>query len=500
MKISLKNIGPIKDFSFNLDKDLSIIFGENNIGKSYAITAIYLIIKTFGRLSVDRPGFGLEMVLYIKDIKLPENIEISGGLRNLIDLVNNAESLAIDSLISIKKSEINFTQEYSKILKDLITDTYLGELKKAFDNSFESLDLLANKFSNEGLEIKLEFSDLVFTIAYIQKEFVIKDLKMGKDIFIRKVRTNRAPVVADERITVYFNQRKKNLEIDIMKGLIPYINTLSYEVSQQVRKMYFLPASRSGLYQALSTFSAVIAELSKKRTFLSKKIELPNISEPVSDYFLYLSGINTKLSTNKYKKVIDNIESNILKGKVSFNNESKKIVFTPDGVEIELDLSHTSSMVAEIAPIVAFLKYIIATKKNPNEDLFDRRGRANTAPAYVIFVEEPEAHLHPKVQVELMELFVQLIKMDVKLVLTTHSNYMFNKLSNLILAKEIDHNKIESFLLKYVEGEGSVIDDDIMKVTEDGIIDSNFADVAEMLYNERIDIYEKLNESSPDAN
>jgi len=42
MKISIRNFGPISSFDFDLLKDLNVIFGKNNIGKSYAITAIYL--------------------------------------------------------------------------------------------------------------------------------------------------------------------------------------------------------------------------------------------------------------------------------------------------------------------------------------------------------------------------------------------------------------------------------------------------------------------------
>jgi predicted ATPase len=45
MLIKIRNFGPIKEFDFDLDKDLIAIFGKNNIGKSYAISASYLLIK-----------------------------------------------------------------------------------------------------------------------------------------------------------------------------------------------------------------------------------------------------------------------------------------------------------------------------------------------------------------------------------------------------------------------------------------------------------------------
>lgn len=45
MKITLQNIGPISKFDIDLDKDFHLILGPNNIGKSYAITIVYLIVK-----------------------------------------------------------------------------------------------------------------------------------------------------------------------------------------------------------------------------------------------------------------------------------------------------------------------------------------------------------------------------------------------------------------------------------------------------------------------
>ncbi|MBY6258553.1 ATP-binding protein, partial [Phytobacter diazotrophicus] len=51
MKIGLRNFGPIKEFDIDLDKDFHLLIGRNSIGKSYAITAIYLIIKNLVELS-----------------------------------------------------------------------------------------------------------------------------------------------------------------------------------------------------------------------------------------------------------------------------------------------------------------------------------------------------------------------------------------------------------------------------------------------------------------
>ncbi|NGZ28212.1 MAG: ATP-binding protein, partial [Magnetococcales bacterium] len=45
MIIQINNVGPISSYEFDLEKDFHIIVGENNAGKSYAVSIVYLIIK-----------------------------------------------------------------------------------------------------------------------------------------------------------------------------------------------------------------------------------------------------------------------------------------------------------------------------------------------------------------------------------------------------------------------------------------------------------------------
>ena len=43
MKIKIVNFGPIKEFEFDLSKKLIVTYGDNNIGKSYAMQVVYLL-------------------------------------------------------------------------------------------------------------------------------------------------------------------------------------------------------------------------------------------------------------------------------------------------------------------------------------------------------------------------------------------------------------------------------------------------------------------------
>ncbi len=498
MKIEIKNLGPISSFDFDLSKGFNIIFGQNNIGKSYAITAIYLILKNLTKIRTNP----IEFDYYY----LRRNLRTYGGYefepntllhgdRALIAQIDGIQEKLIAKIKSSDEEEIDITNEVEKLFKTILNQALVEELEKSFKNSFSSIENLSNKYCDERFSIGLFFEDFSFSLTSKDNALLIESLKVNIPVVVRKIHTNRRINIAKDKITVYFNvkakdDRSRSLSLfDILFGKL--YNGIRKEITQVANKIYFLPASRSGLYQALSTFSAVIAELSKSRSFLSTKIELPNISEPVSDYFLYLANISNR-KTKEFSDIIKEIEKDVLKGEVLFNKETKKIVFSPAEIDVELDLSFTSSMISEIAPIVAYLKYIITSEVDSPYLIHETRGRK---PFNVLFIEEPEAHLHPTIQVKLTELFCKLVKSNIKIIVTSHSNYMFNKLSNLILDSTIDHNNVGSYLMRMTP-EGSIVDKLAMKPDNEGIEDQNFADIAEQLYEERINIYEKLNKNA----
>ena len=153
-------------------------------------------------------------------------------------------------------------------------------------------------------------------------------------------------------------------------------------------------------------------------------------------------------------------------------------------------------MVAELSPLVLYFKHILNNKYASNKDrdytymdYEDWLKRKKTRGYDILFIEEPEAHLHPEVQVELIEIFAKLSKLKLKIFITSHSNYMFNKLNNLLIKKEIDKKNIMVYHLVRTKN-GTTVNGG-MQVTEDGIYDDNFQDISEKLYNERFTYLEE---------
>jgi predicted ATPase len=234
MQIQIRNFGPIKAFDFDLKKDLVMIFGKNNIGKSYGIYIVYLLVKTL-----------------LKSQRYVSTNVVAGN--------------------------------------DKLQQAFLADFQDAFYATFESLDNITNRFSKKPMSLSL-CSD----VAELSIE--VKDNQL--------VLTNASLLT------------KIHFPLD----------------TQQI---YYLPAARFGIYQALSAFSA-------------KKVEIPTLTDPVSDYFLGLSNlkINDIKADKQILSLVEEIEQNILKGEVIFNPELNKFFYKPSQTDLYLNFSLTSSMVS----------------------------------------------------------------------------------------------------------------------------------------------------------
>jgi predicted ATPase len=439
MRITIENFGPVKHFEFDTDKDLFLIFGKNSVGKSYAISLVYLLLKEFKRPSLSIVS---DALFFVRD-----NEETYG--------LGKETYLKKELAAHVKAHLINFLNAF-----------FIGNLNRSLTNSFNRMDNLQNQLTDDQLKIKLEFPRLGANLVIgLQADVFPMVMEICDCQFQQQLldSMDKFAVIAGFRYSMVF--------ADVVISF--------YEELPDISEVYYLPASRSGLYQGLAAFAPIFAELSKSRNLISKPITLPAISEPVADYFLRLSEIDSQKHSG-LGEYTDMIENAILQGKVEFNDDSKRLAFKPNGLPLRLDLLSVSSMVSEIAPIVSYLKHIV-----PNAEASGSQAKP------LLFIEEPEAHLHPETQVKLMEVFSRLVNDGkIKLVMTSHSNYIFNKASNLVMDGKIPFDKFEALLFRMTET-GSVAEK--MPTDAYGIDDDNFIDTAESLYEEKLAIINKMN-------
>nr|VFK40470.1 MAG: AAA ATPase domain-containing protein [Candidatus Kentron sp. TC] len=519
MKIQIHNFGPIHRFECDPSKDLHLIMGENNVGKSYGSTVVYLLLK-----ALMESGKALEMAEFLHERvqRLPKD--------------------AFDRLSALNVgNEADIGEPFRAEIIAILMDTFLNRFRDYVDETYGPVDYVTNKFSGEKPHIKLLLDNAQLDIDVAENAFNLEDLVIGSTIRLRCAEENLLPDYSGNNIVVYHNNRNhRHLRAGFIIACAHFCKEMLREALSGIRDIHYLPASRSAAYQALSASREIIAELSRGRSFpnitvhasppssrqekrgngllpddrLFKKLksfdssidiretsiklpksptDLPGISTSLNDYFRGLSEMSSTENSHEHDPIdiiAKDIERDIFKGIVEFDGTTKKMFYTPHGTDVKLDINATSSMVSELSPFVFFLRHTAARNRTTDRTSPFGIREGNAMPKTLIFIEELEAHLHPKNQVRLMNAFAALIRAGVKIFLTSHSNYIFTKLNNLILAGEIDADAVGAYVFKPSELGSEAIP---LEVDRLGIDDDNFIDVAEELYEEKIELIERLN-------
>lgn len=149
---------------------------------------------------------------------------------------------------------------------------------------------------------------------------------------------------------------------------------------------------------------------------------------------------------------------------------------------------NASSMVSEIAPVVLYLRHLVQ-------------------PGNVLIVEEPESHLHPAAQVEFTRQLAALVRAGVRVIVTTHSEWVLQELANTVQRsalpaprrKEISGaevalrpDEVGAWLFKPMRcPKGSTVEE--MKLDEEiGLYPTDYDAVSESLYNENVRIFNRI--------
>ncbi len=465
MKIKIVNFGPLKEFEFDLSKRFIAIYGNNNIGKSYSMQAVYLLLKTF-------IGFRNSSAVLVNGQPYP------GRSMSAHDIGEILQKL-LRSFVETDMAEKDITNEVRQILHESISEMFMPHFMNACGNTFGNFQKLLEKNPHIYLEYKEYHLDIDLAEEKVEGDTELLPVRLKKTES-NMYASRKGSAHFD--IYVYHKEMQRPIEV-LFNWVSQLLSKMIYKLTWEFSQVYFLPAPRSGIYSGMNAFGAIVAELSRNRAVLTRKIELPGLSEPISDYFISLSNIanlpNVKLkNAGGLGEYCAKIEDTILKGKVQFDKGRNALIYVPDDLDTAFEMTEVSSMVSEVSPIVAFLKYIMSSR---------RRTVRNNA---ILFIEEPEAHLHPANQVKLVEIFAELISEDVTLVMSSHSNYVFNKLNNLVLSKKLDYHNYQPVFLE--EGDGGSRSR-VLPIDECGADDENFMDVSEELYQEREAIIQNFN-------
>ena len=121
---------------------------------------------------------------------------------------------------------------------------------------------------------------------------------------------------------------------------------------------------------------------------------------------------------NRNKNSLGNIISNIIKG--SFKIEKDNIIFYRQDEKFDVNSVATGIKSFGILQLLAKNGYF-------------KKGN-------VLILDEPEVHLHPKWQLEMAKVIIELVKNEVKVLVTSHSPYMIEALELYSKKEKVSRN------------------------------------------------------------
>ena len=279
----------------------------------------------------------------------------------------------------------------------------------------------------------------------------------------------------------------------ISKGQIAIENLmfeLSLELNRYTEDRAYLPAARSGIMQSHRVIASSLVERATRGGLTP--LEVPTFSGIVADFMQQLILYKESEAPDEgITQLAETIESDILAGQILMKPTPSgypEFLYRQRAMGEEVRLTRAASMVSELAPIVLFL-------------------RGGIRPGDTLIIEEPEAHLHPGAQTDIALTLAGLVRAGVRVVVTTHSDWLLKEIANLIRIGDLKRKgvpqvkKMESihWLLPEEVGTWWFQKDGIVKHIPfdptEGIEPKDYEDIAYKLYDRSVNLQDLLEKS-----
>ena len=400
MIIKVQKFGAIKNAEIDLSKKLSVFCGPNGTGKTYLAYLIYALTSQYNRnignsLSTD---------------KIKELFE------------NNETNITIDSKVLLEYKSGIF-----RSVKDNLWNIFALSENKS-EKYFKDTEIICLTTDNDFLDIinKIEIDEPVKLFGF---EFNILKKSNSLDINIK---------LSDKIIK---NSDFKNF-VDLLLLSSIYSILSFYPITSST----IFPVERNSIYtfsdelsinnnerfELIKELSAGKKDINPIELFFKRTTRYP---QPIRDGLRVAEDLeNIQKNNSIFFDFAEEIENELLKGKVGITSEGNVEFASEKAPRIKLSFHQSSSIVKTLSSLVIYLKHLASYND-------------------LLIIDEPELNLHPDNQVKLTRIFARLINKGLRLVISTHSDYIIREINNLIMFSNVDEKEDFSSIYNYNKGE-----------------------------------------------
>ena len=448
--LEIENWGPVAKGNITF-KPLTVFIGPNNTGKSYIAMLYYALIKAL-RYTSPRGIYYASTPSEIPIIKSKGIIPVTLYTIHKKSIMKKIGETTSQVCLLARANPKKGKQKLHELIYELLLETQSqlnkdikarasALIKREIERIFSSKVADLIRFGTPNATVKLRLSGKLADIlchisisakgkANISLEFSVSDNALHKRI--ESIINNISPTLKHlsglDSKNPQAVQLTSRLERQIFEHLDNLIKEYISDVLSLLKDIHYLPASRAGILHSYRTVARAIISIAPLAPI--RGTEIPKIPGPIADFLSNLIEISPeeKEIQEPYTHISKQLEQEILEGEVRLMKGTPEtpptLVYKPD--DYEIPIARTSSMIAETAPLALYLKYGIIEEGD------------------TVIIEEPEAHLHPDKQAKLAELLAYLInKLNIRIIITTHSDILLAKLSNLVSLSALPPEEIK---------------------------------------------------------
>lgn len=376
MKLKIENLGIIKSAEIDLDKKFTIFCGRNSTGKTYASYVLHAFLE-------------------------------DGNVYTLSCVDSIVDQIVAEGKFPITKG---FVEEWL----DANCNAVVSQTGSIFGISDVTKDKLFSKFC-----LSVIYTDQDFEIA-VQTPFSIQ-LTEGNSFWKISKNQNSDVVVVETNVDPSFLKNQGSFRASMLVSYI--LRAFAFCKMSGVR---MLTVERNSIYTFKTELSLSRNELIDhiQQTGKSEINVIDIINKSSRRYPLAVRSSlkiandleNVQKSQSTFASVADQIENDLLLGEVSMTKNGD-VEFHPQGMASSrrLPFHLSSSIVKTMASFVIYLRHIA------------KEGDT-------LIIDEPEMNFHPDVQILLARIFAILTAKGLRVVISTHSDYIIREINNLIMA------------------------------------------------------------------
>ncbi|MDE5881468.1 MAG: ATP-binding protein, partial [Muribaculaceae bacterium] len=380
MIIDVKNLGVVSCGVVDTSKPLIVFCGPNSTGKTYFSYLLYTIFSANPILDIDGP-------------KVSEALRNRSFTLTLNDLNTYLKGLSVH----IKQRMYNIFGLAPASNKSMFKsfDLTLTCTQDTYEKFFFSKRLERNFIMNGSpwLVVSKEVDSDCIKLTYLKEE----DSEAQKKVSLANVISSllqefaHAPSAGARMLTVERN------------SIYTFKTELSLSRAELIDRV--LEASVSGnkvkemVYNESSRYPLAI------RDSLRIANDLENLQKRVGDYRVFA----------------ERLEQELLHGSIEVDKTTGAVEFLPESLTKKpkrLPIHMASSIVKTLSSLILYLKHM--AKVND-----------------LVIIDEPEMNMHPENQCILARIFAALVNKGLRMVVSTHSDYIIREFNNLIMANEL---------------------------------------------------------------